>query len=316
MRQSAVILFVTVWLVQVALVQAQEAPSRAELAEAQRLFGAGVDLADAERWGEAAEYFRRARAIVERPSIVCNLGVALHHVGEASAAVEALLRCQALAREDEVWGRANEALVERTDQLLADLIPAMGHLTLTLEPPDAEVTIDGELAGGHGSPRTFDLDPGSHRVTVGAPGFVSRSAEVSVLSGSEEELRMPLEALPSVPAVLVVESVDGARIFLDDEEIGVGHAERELAPRTYRLRIAAAGHDDFTREVRLDAGEHSTIEATFGARGTDLAAEPGLWIGVGAGVLIIAGAIALGVVLGQPEYAGTTNVTLVPLMSF
>jgi hypothetical protein len=292
-----------------------------DLREAQQLFERGVTLADAERWGEAAEYFRRARAIVERPSIVCNLGVALHHLSEASEATEALLRCQELARADPSWGAANAALVARTERLLSDLRPAVGRLTLSLEPRDATVTIDGEVRDGIGSPRELELDPGTHHLGVSAPGFVSHSEDVSILSGAAEPRTITLARLPTRPAILVVESVEGARIYLDGVEIGVGHAERALSPSVYRIHIEAEGHDDLEREVTLTEGERRTVDATFGTTNTDLASEPALWVGVGAGVVAIAIAITLGVVLSQPTdplagYGGTTDVTLMPLVSF
>ena len=252
---------------------------------------------------------------------MCNLGVALHHLSEAGAATEALLRCQELAREDPAWGTANAALVARTERLLAELRPALGRLTLTLEPPGAVVAIDGELREGTGSPREFELDPGTHRVGVSAPGFSSRSEEVSILSGASETRSIRLARPAERPGILVVQSVEGARIFLDGVEIGVSHAERTLSPSIYRVRIEAEGHDDLEREVTLTEGERSTVDATFGRQNTDLASEPALWIGVGAGVIAIAVAIVLGVVLSQPTdplagYGGTTGVTLTPLLSF
>jgi hypothetical protein len=306
------------------VVGALGAPARLmaqDLREAQQLFERGVTLADAERWGEAAAYFRRARAIVERPSIVCNLGVALHHLSEAGAATEALLRCQALAREDPTWGSANAALVARTERLLADLRPAVGRLTITLEPSDAVVTIDGELREGTGSPRELELDPGTHRVGVSAPGFTDHSEEVSISSGAAETRSVRLARPSERPGTLVVQSVEGARIFLDGVEIGVGYAERTLSPSIYRVRIEAEGHEDVEREVTLIEGERSTVDATFGTPNTDLASEPALWVGVGAGVIAVAVAIVLGVVLSQPTdplagYGGTTGVTLTPLLSF
>lgn len=287
--------------------------------EAQRLFERGVELADAERWGEAAEYFRRARDVVERPSIVCNLGIALHHLGEAVAAAEALERCGELAREDAAWGRANTALVERTERLLAEL--ALGTLVLSLDPPDALVSIDGVAVEGSGSPRHLAVDPGLHHVTVTAEGHRPWTADVSVLSGAEEERTVSLERAPDRPATLVVESLDGARIVLDGEEIGLGRVETTVASGPHHLRIEADGHETFERDLMLADGERSTIDATFGETGRELVEEPVLWIGVGAGVVAIAVAITLGVVLSAPNdplagYGGTTGIVLAPLVSF
>ena len=149
-----------------------------DMSRAQTLFQSGVDMADAERWGEAAEYFRQARAIVERPSIVCNLGVALHHLGETTDAIEALQRCRALAQEDAAWGASNRALVERAGRLLDELRPSMGRLTLTIAPDETEVFLDGTPLEGTGATRSLELDPGRHRLTLSAAGYMSRTEEI------------------------------------------------------------------------------------------------------------------------------------------
>ncbi len=290
-------------------------PARAQdVAEAQRLFTRGVALADAERWGEAAEYFRRARAIVERPSIVCNLGVALHHAGSASEASAALARCGELARQDPSWGEANAPLVERAAHLLAELAPARGQLHFTVEPPIAAISVDGVLFEGSGATRELSVDPGRHRVSISAPGFVTRTEEISVLSGASITSTYTL-APSSTPATLVVEAPADRMVRVDAAEVGRGHVELEVTPGAHEVSVG----DDFERTIELGAGEHLIVDAM--SHGTPIEQEPAFWIAIGGGVVVVAVAIILGVVLSQPTdplagYDGTTGIVLAPLVSF
>ncbi|MCC6521426.1 MAG: PEGA domain-containing protein [Polyangiaceae bacterium] len=290
-----------------------------DLAEAERLFRQGVELANDERWGEAAEYFRRARAISERPSVVCNLAFALYHLGQATEATEALDRCVELGRADPGWGAEHAADLAMARRYRAELSPAVGHLRLTLEPASARVFIDGEVIEGTGTTRTIDVDPGRHRLMVSAEGFETYHETFSVLSGASAEHSVHLVALPERPSVLVVESIEGARIFLDGEEAGTSRIEEELPAGDRRIRVEAEGRDPFERTVTLGPGERVLIDASFGTRGSNLAEEPALWIGIGSGLLLVGGAIALGVVLSQPasdplaNYGGPVDYVFTPL---
>lgn len=284
------------------------------MAEAQRLFTRGVALADAERWGEAAEYFRRARAIVERPSIVCNLGVALHHAGSATDASEALTRCGELATQDPAWGEANATLVERAQRLLAELAPARGQLTLALTPDTAQLSVDGVLFEGTGATREIRVDPGRHRLSVSAPGFVTRTDELSVLSGASITLAYELSPL-TVPATLIVDAGGDRVVRVDASERGRGHVELELPAGEHVIAVA----DDFERAVTLAPGDRLVVDAT--SHGTPIEQEPAFWIAIGGGVVLVGAAIAIGVVLSQPSdplagYQGTTGIVLAPLVSF
>lgn len=290
-----------------------------DLAEAQRLFRRGVELANDERWGEAAEYFRRARSLSERPSVVCNLGFALYHLGEASEATEALDRCLELGRADASWSTEHGAELATARRYRADLRPAVGHLHLTVEPATARVLIDGEPIEGSGSRRTIDVDPGRHRLMVSADGFETHHETFSVLSGASAEHDVRLVGLPERPSTLVVESVEGARIFVDGEEVGVTRAEEALTAGERQVRVEVEGREPFVRSVTLGVGERVLVDASFGARGGSVLEEPALWIGVGGGLLLVGAAIVIGVVLAQPpsdplaNYGGPVAHVFTPL---
>lgn len=312
--------FGAIGLVMACLVASQ--PARAQdLAEAERLFREGVALSEAERWGEAAEYFRRAHAIAERPSTACNLGVALYHLGEAGAATSVLSQCLALATESG-YGASHPEQIQAAERFLAELRAAVGRLVIELQPAEATLLVDGEPVEGSGSPRTHEIDPGRHAISVSAPGHRTfRTAGVSVLSGATVALTVTLEALPARPATLVVESLEGARIYVDGELVGLGTIEEQLPASEVDVRVEVDGHEVLERHVSLVEGERMRIDASFRTASADLASEPLFWVALGAGVLAAGAAIAVSIVLAQPgdplaDYGGNAAFIFTPLVAW
>lgn len=69
--------------------------------------------------------------------------------------------------------------------------PAAGTLSLTSDPPGADVYINNDLAGK--TPCTLTLDPGKHTVKVIARGYLTWSRELKVREGTELTLNADLE---------------------------------------------------------------------------------------------------------------------------
>jgi hypothetical protein len=292
-----------------------------DMAEAERLFRQGVELSNAERWGEAAEYFRRASAIAERPSISCNLGVALYHLGEARESTRVLERCIELAAESG-YGESHPDQIQAAERFLADLRGAVGRLQIELSPPDAVVLVDGDVVPGEGSPRTIEIDPGRHAILVSATGYRTfRESSVSVLSAATVELAVHLERLPARPSVLIVESIEGARILVDGEQVGTGRVEEQLPASTVDVRVEVQGHEPLVRTVTLTEGEVLRIDASFRIASADVTSEWWFWSLLGLGVLAVAGAVVAGVVAAQPDdplqdFGGNAGFIFTPLLSF
>ncbi len=293
---------------------AQDAsPSESSLAEARSLFERGLAAADAERWGEAVELFRRARDVVERPSIVFNLGQALMRLGQATEARAALERFIAIA--DPQADRADVAIAQR---LLGELGTAQGTLELAIEPADAVVEVDGATVEGTGSERTLTLDPGRHRLSVSAPGYRPDRFEVSVLAGSRERRSTLLERLPSRPAVLVVHANEDAEVRVDGLLAGRGDIEREVDPGLHRVVVVDGGTTTLERELTLGEGERVVLDAMVSRSGS-VAEEPWIWVIVGLAVVGAGVGVGVGVFLSQPpadpvlDYAGTRGVVLAGL---
>lgn len=292
--------------------QEEEEVAASSLAEARSLFERGLAAADAERWGQAVELFRRASEIVERPSIVFNLGQALMRLGRSTDARVALERFIAIADS-----AADRQDIEAAQRLLSELAATQGTLELSLEPADAIVELDGEPLAGSGAERTLTLDPGRHRLAITAPGHRPDRFEVSVIAGSHERRSSLLERLPSRPATLVVHAPSGAEVRVDDLLAGRGEIETELVPGEHRVVVTSAGSTLLERSLTVAEGDRVVLDAIVrDTTGGSIVEEPWLWIVVGVVVVGAAVGVTLGLVLSQPApdplagYAGTTGVTL------
>lgn len=177
-------------------VQAQSVTRSPAEIQAQSLFEAGLDAAEAEHWGEAVDLFRRSLQLVERPNTLFNLGVALISAGkpvEAKAVLERYLRVSSIEQDRQAAARIH----------LAEAEHAIGHLQLAVEPANAEVRIDGQVV----VPGLVDLDPGEHRLSVRRARYESLeenitigAAETTVWTG---RLRSALDAAtPAAPTDL------------------------------------------------------------------------------------------------------------------
>ena len=292
--------------------RAQDAsPSAEQLAEARALFERGLAAADAERWAEAVELFRHARDLVERPSIVFNLGQALMRLGRATEAQTALERFVAIA--DASADRADIAVAER---LLSELALAQGTLELSVEPADAVIELDGALLEGAGAERVITLDPGRHRIAVTAPGHRPDRFEVSVIAGSRERRSALLERLPSRPATLVVHAPADAEVRVDGLLAGRGEIETELVPGEHHVAVSSAGTSLLERDLDVGEGDRVVLDAVVHEAEASIVEEPWLWVVVGLAIVGAGVGIGVGVVLSQPPtdpalgYAGSTGVTV------
>ncbi|MDQ3034322.1 MAG: PEGA domain-containing protein, partial [Myxococcota bacterium] len=168
-------------------------PSRASAQEdassrARARFEEGIALADRGAYEEAIERFRQSIALVERPSTVFNLGVALRELrrdAEAIAAFERFLEIADASIDDAPIAQARGwiAATQRAMQQRG------GTLVLEYEPRGATVRIDG-MDVGSSSPLVLDLAPGTHRVELEAAGREPASLEVALAPGERVARRV------------------------------------------------------------------------------------------------------------------------------
>src|SRR5262245_43471797 len=147
--------------------------------QARQLFERGVAALAGQRWLEAEALFRRSVELIPRSSSLYNLALSLFEQARYRECVAVIDRTLANADERDLARSRTPALRLRERALLA-----VARYTLTLEPADAVVRIDGgePLAGG--AERELLLDPGAHRVAISAPGYQAQELALE-LKGAE-----------------------------------------------------------------------------------------------------------------------------------
>lgn len=123
---------------------------------------------------------------------------------------------------------------------------------------------------------------------------------------------------PPPPTLLVTVNVDGARVRVDEDELGESPVARVTLRRgRHVVQVTRAGYVSSRRTLELVDGQNERLDvilspstvatgdegtgaggATFAAtRGPELYEEPLFWVAIGGGVLVIAG-VAIGVGVG------------------
>jgi len=286
-------------------------------AEARSLFEQGLERADHEQWGEALEYFRRSRALLERPSTVFNLGNALYRLGRYREAIHAFEDFARIADPADADSRRSA-----TD-LLAACRGSLGTLVLRITPGSAYVRIDGQLVEGAGELRELEVDPGEHVVSMSAPGRRESTMRLALLPGTRLErviglaVSTDVTGLPGGPArITVTSNVSNAVITLDHHEVGRGTAVEEVEPGSHAIEVAAPDHETFRRTVLVRRGASLEIAAALErSGGGGIFASPAFWIVTS---IVIAGAATgtvLALTLGGEEdpNRGSSGVVLMGL---
>jgi len=164
---------------------------------AEALFEEGRRLLEAGRTDEAC--VKLAESLAQEASSGTLLNLALCHETQGHVAT-AWAEYRAAARLARNQGRADRA--EAADERALLLEPKLPRLTLNAERvvPGLTVSIDDDAVGEGALGLAVPIDPGEHRVTVGAPGHVSWTTTVIIERGGQHTLQIPaLEAEPPPP---------------------------------------------------------------------------------------------------------------------
>jgi hypothetical protein len=290
----------------------EPAPDVAERAHA--LFDQGVALTQEERWTEALDAFRASRALVERPSTLFNIATTLQRLGRNRDAIDAVDAFVAAA--DPV---RDGAQIDQARALRVALRESLAEVTVHLRPGTAEVFVDARPAPareGETDARTVELDPGEHVIEARSPGFTSTSLSVTLAPGERSDRELALERIPSTPAELSVHaSRSDATIVVDEEPVGAGEAELQLAAGTHVVRVEAPEHRTFQQLVVLGPAERLTVEAPLErVSGGSITDEPAFWIVGGVLLAGIAAGVTAGVIVASSStpspYGGTGGFTV------
>jgi hypothetical protein len=148
--------------------------------------------------------------------------------------------------------------------------PAYGRMSITTEPPQAEVSLDSVAKGE--SPITLDsVTPGMHTLIIKKKGYFGKKVSVDVSGDSVVDLTVTLVA----PGCLVVTSAPpGAGVFLDGKDMGVTPWENaKLKPGAHVLIIQKDGFAAFEKQITVSVGKTDSLSIVLQPKPPAMATE-------------------------------------------
>ena len=173
----------------------------------------------------------------------------------------------------------------------AALVPACGKLQVSSVPSGATVTLDGDPVAGTTPLHRSRVPEGKHTVVVSKHLYRTAERTVKLPSGATEALHVELK--PAFGALAVLSDPPGARVLLDDQEVGQTPLELpHVSSGEHFVTVRLPLHHDWTTTVRIKDGERlekvlelqpdyglltvgkAAVEATVWVDGEDLGAPP------------------------------------------
>jgi len=184
---SLIVVFLVVTLAAPALADPQS-----DKKEANRHFKNGVSLFDENKYAEALAEFERAYTLMPHPLVLYNLANAHRALSQYDEAVTYYQRLLA-----EGPGEVDKKTLAKGKKELDDLMRMVAQVTISVEPADAAVTIDGKERAAGGAP--LILAPGDHAVEARKDGHQPGRRAFRVAAGDKLTVELKLEVQPAEP---------------------------------------------------------------------------------------------------------------------
>ncbi|MDA3941370.1 MAG: PEGA domain-containing protein [Spirochaetia bacterium] len=156
-----------------------------------------------------------------------------------------------------VYGR-KETLKSQIDKAEAEALALLqGFISVTSEPSDAEVFIDGEFKGT--TPFTTEgLEEGSYSVEIRKGDYTTVNQTASVKAGETTEI---VEELELMPGSLTIDSTPkGSKVFLDGNEMGTTPLSiPEIDAGEYKLTVQKENYNDKTISIIIESGKNKIL---------------------------------------------------------
>ena len=137
-------------------------------------------------------------------------------------------------------------------------------LAISVNEPDAQVTIDAEPVGTTPLPGPVTVDIGARQIEVKKPGFVPFSQNVPV--GGSKDAALDVRLVPEVhQGELTVNAPPTATILIDGKRVGVGHFVATLGSGGHTLRVEAPGMRPYQSEVMIQDREKRGVDVVLEA---------------------------------------------------
>jgi tetratricopeptide (TPR) repeat protein len=166
-------------------------PDPKKKAAATKLLAEGNRLSNDGQYVEALEKFRAAYDVYPSPKLLLNIGTMLRQLGRNVEAAEVY---EKYLRDPGADPQQREFLTRTLDEINS----LVGHLRVTVSPPDATVSLDGAPIEVPAAGTEVRVEPGTHKVAGEKKGLPPALVTVSVARGENREVVLKLSPTPIV----------------------------------------------------------------------------------------------------------------------
>lgn len=174
--------------------RAQDSAPAAEHAAAQDAHRRALELFDHGQYTEALAEFKRAYNLAPSFRIQYNIGLSQVALGDAAAAVDAF---EIYLREGAE--RISEQRKKQVESEVARLSKQLAWLTLEVEEPNSEITLDGTVLSQGPFSQRVRLNQGKHTVAVRSTDGTLKTQTVQLGGSQDRRLRFESHAATSAP---------------------------------------------------------------------------------------------------------------------
>lgn len=154
------------------------------------------------------------------------------------------------------------------------------QVTVVTEPPGAEVSVDGNVAGSTPLDKPIELEPGDHQIMASRAGYKGVAQSVTVEQGQELSLRLTMakaDAQPAPPTIGIATIPEGAKFYVDGKLAGTTPIKVKTSPGPHEIRVTLDGY--VTRSSKLNVPEGRDFELRVAVsmrriRGSDEVSAP------------------------------------------
>ncbi|MEM9070735.1 MAG: PEGA domain-containing protein [Myxococcota bacterium] len=228
------------------------------VAEARRLFEAGVAALDDSRFAEAADLLEQSLALRDSPSARFNRALALRGAGRYREAIEECDRTLSIATAARHRGLRQQA-TRMKDELASQLV----HVELVAEGEPERIEVDGEVLARSGGTHQLVRDPGPLVITLRRDGYAPVEHRAELEAGARETVRLNAATSPLPARVVIRATPSEAVLRWDGRELGIGTASLEVPfepDARHLVEVAAEGYEEQNREVVLGPGEEARLD--------------------------------------------------------
>jgi hypothetical protein len=267
---------------------AQPAPASAPRSLAETLTGQAKADYDAARNLFGDEDFEGARVKFERAFDESGDVRLLWNMAVCEKSLRHYVRVLHLLQRYEREGVGRITIGQRVeaDNVMRAVKDLISSVLLSVDQPDAEVSVDDEVVGRTPLSEPLYVDLGTRRIRIRKPGYIEKIIIHDFAGNSEAAFDVRLRAEPHDARLAVVAAPD-ASVLLDGTFMGVGSWQGTILAGEHMLRVTAPDKVPYRRDVVLKVGEARRLQIDLEPQRSGV--SPLIWIGAG---LLAAGGIA------------------------